>query len=172
MLSDGRQANKGVAYVPDSFVWHAGITRWTEMDLVRVSYYTSVVGDDEKVSEVVRKISATRFSCKASGKIGSASIIPRVSKRPRGTRKEKTVDIAITMDVIRTALILPIDGIYLLSGDADYLPLIEEITRSTAKQVYIGAFSSGLAAGLRTAGEHFIDLDAIFFERPTRPAVE
>jgi len=69
------------------------------------------------------------------------------------------------MDVMRAALEMPVDGIYLLSGDADYLTLIRDFTRISAKQVYVAAFSSGLAKDLRSAAEQFIDLDQWFFKR-------
>jgi uncharacterized LabA/DUF88 family protein len=73
------------------------------------------------------------------------------------------VDVTITMDVMRAALSMPIDGIFLLTGDGDYLPLVREITRSTSKQVYVGAFSTGLAREFRSCVETFVDLDTLFF---------
>jgi len=164
ILDAGRIARPDVIYIRDSFVWSPRVTQWTLMDLVRVSYYTSVVGDEQKVAEVSRRISQTRFESSSAEYSGAAQIIPRVHKKPNNTQKTKVVDVAITMDVMRTALEMPVDGIYLLSGDADYLPLVREITRTTAKQVYVAAFSSGLAEDLRYAAEQFIDLDPLFFE--------
>ena len=163
MLAAGRIAKPDVVYIRDSFVWSPHVTRWTVMDLIRVSYYTSVVGDDQKVAEVSRCISQTRFECSSADYVGNAQVIPRVHKKPGNSRKTKIVDVDITMDVMRAALEMPVDGIYLLSGDADYLTLVREITRTTAKQVYVAAFSSGLAKELRSAAEQFIDLDQWFF---------
>lgn len=71
----------------------------------------------------------------------------RAAARTRGRSRSNSskVDIDITMDIMRAALTMPIDGILLLSGDGDYVRLLREITRTTSKQVYVGAFSSGLA---------------------------
>lgn len=76
------------------------------------------------------------------------------------------IDIDLTIDVMRAALGMPVDGIYLLSGDGDYLPLLREISRTTSKQVYLGAFSSGLQIDLRSSVEDFVDLDKLFFKSP------
>ncbi len=152
-----------VVYVRDSFVWSPKITTFSVMDLFRVSYYTSVVGDDNRVSEVTRRIGETTFTCTGGGFKGTASLIPRVQKKRAASQKTKVVDVSITMDVMRAALTMPIDAIFLLTGDSDYRPLIAEIVRSTSKQVYLGAFSSGLADQLRTGMEIFLDLDPLFF---------
>lgn len=166
MLNAGSVPRQDVVHICDAFVWSPHLTLWSDMDLVRVLYYTSVVGDDEKVATVERHISATVFQCHNSGAgyIGRAQIIPRVHKKPAASRKTKVVDVDITMDVVRAALEMPVDGIYLLTGDGDYLPLVREITRRTSKQVYLGAFSSGLADALRSSVEVFIDLDSKFFQ--------
>ena len=163
MRQAGRIVRPEVLHVPDCFVWSPGVTKWTVMDLIRVSYYCSVVGDEQRVTEIAGRISETRFECSSAEYSGSAKLIPRVHKKPSNSPKTKVVDVDITMDMMRAALELPVDGIYLLSGDADYLPLVREITRTTAKQVYLGAFSSGLGEGLRHAVEQFVDLDPLFF---------
>jgi uncharacterized LabA/DUF88 family protein len=150
-----------VVHEADAFVWSSQVTLWTDMDLLRVTYYTSVVGDDQRVAQVEQRIANTRFSCRASGAgyTGSAQLIPRVHKKPAASRKTKVVDVDITMDVMRAAVDLPVDGIYLLTGDGDYLPLVREITRRTSKQVYLGAFSSGLADELRSSVDNFVEGD-------------
>jgi uncharacterized LabA/DUF88 family protein len=154
-----------VVHEPDAFVWSSQVTLWTDMDLLRMTYYTSVVGDDQRVAHVEKRIADTHFSCRDSGAgyTGSAQLIPRVHKKLAASRKTKVVDVDITMDVMRAAVEMPIDGIYLLTGDGDYIPLLREITRRTSKQVYLGAFSSGLADQLRNSVENFIELDKMFF---------
>jgi uncharacterized LabA/DUF88 family protein len=167
MLKVGHAPKETVVHEPDSFVWSPDVTLWTDMDLVRVIYYTSVVGDSDRVAAVERRISGTQFRSRANsagvGYSGHAQIIPRVHKKAANSRKTKVVDVDITMDVMRMALQLPMEGIFLLTGDGDYLPLLREVTRSTSKQVYLGAFSSGLAEELRSSVEVFVDLDAMFF---------
>jgi len=166
MLDGGRIARGDVVHIRDAFVWSPHVTLWSEMDLIRVQYYTSVVGDDQRVAAVEASIAATHFRCQAAGTgyTGVAHLIPRVHKKLQASNKVKVVDVDITMDVMRAMLTMPVDGIYLLTGDGDYLPLVREITRHSSKQVYIGAFSSGLAESLRTSGEAFVDLDPMFFE--------
>jgi uncharacterized LabA/DUF88 family protein len=164
MRKAGRVVRSDAVHVQDAFVWSPHVTIWTNMDLLRVQYYTSVVGDDQKVEEVVSAIAGTQFKSDG-GAAGwsSAHLIPRVHKKAQASPKVKIVDIDITMDVMRAALTMPIDAIYLLTGDGDYLPLVREVTFRTSKQMYVGAFSSGLAPSLRSSGEAFVDLDGKFF---------
>lgn len=169
MIRSGRTPVDGVVHIEDSFIWvHSITTTWTEFDLIRVLYYTSVVGAEDRVSEISAKIGATIFKTLAGGTIGKAQIIPVVHKKPGNSRKSKVIDIGLTIDVMRAALTMPIDGIWILSGDGDYLQLVREVTRSS-KQIYVGAFSSGLSPALKTSVEAFIDLDAMFFA-PIRPS--
>lgn len=169
MLDRGRVPLSQVVHTRNAFVWSPQITDWTAMDLVRVSYYTSVVGTDQKVADLEDQISKTPFSCYSQGLRGNARIIPRVHKKAANSRKTKVVDVDITMDVMRAAADPSIEAIYLLTGDGDYLPLVREITRRTSKQVFLGAFSLGLSPPLRSAVEQFIDLDPKFFQRPAHP---
>jgi uncharacterized LabA/DUF88 family protein len=146
-------------YVPKCFVWSPHIFEGNVLDLVRINYYTSVVGDDAKVTQVTEAIARTTFS-----EYNPNKLIPRVHKKPAQSKKTKVVDVDITMDIFRAAQTMPIDAIVLLSGDGDYLPLIHDVVRSTSKQVYIAAFSYGLADRLRSCAEHFSFLDDDFFE--------
>ena len=50
MLDAGRIGRSDVTHIQDSFVWSPRVTRWSDMDLLRVQYYTSVVGDDQRVA--------------------------------------------------------------------------------------------------------------------------
>lgn len=164
-LAAGRTARTDVSHVPDSFVWSPHVTRWSDMDLLRVQYHTSVVGDDQKVAYVEAQIAGNQFVCTGGGAgTGTGRLIPRVHKKPQSSPKTKVVDIDIAMDVMRAALTMPVDGIYLLSGDGDYVSLVREVARRSSKQVYVGAFSLGLAPALRTTGEAFVDLDGMFFQ--------
>ena len=55
-----------------------------------------------------------------------------------------------------------IDAVLLLTGDGDYIPLIEEIKRS-AKQCYVSAFSDGLHPDLPLIADRFYCLDGTMF---------
>jgi uncharacterized LabA/DUF88 family protein len=163
MKKKGREPKPEVIHEDDTFVWVRQLTEWTLMDLIRVQYYTSVVGDQDKVENLEKKISDTRFKCSGKDLAGTAKLIPRVHHKRRNSRKTKVVDIDIAIDVMRAITEMPIDAIFLLTGDGDYLSLVREVTRSS-KQVHLGAFSSGLASELARTVEQFIDLDPLFFK--------
>jgi uncharacterized LabA/DUF88 family protein len=55
------------------------------------------------------------------------------------------------------------DILFLLAGDGDYIPLIEEVMRQ-GKQVHLGAFSDGLSPRLPHIADEFVDLDKYFFD--------
>ena len=52
MLSDGNKPLKGVLHESDCFVWHPRIFKDYKVDIVRVGYYTTVVGDDAKLNTI------------------------------------------------------------------------------------------------------------------------
>ncbi|HEY9826697.1 MAG TPA: NYN domain-containing protein [Stenomitos sp.] len=165
MLRGGRTPlPEMVVHEPRVFVWSSLVSKWTSMDLVRITYYTSVVGSDERVLEVKKKIASTRFEYNAGTFRGSGQIVPRIHKKLAASRKTKVVDVDITMDVMRATLDPSVAVIFLLTGDGDYAPLLSEITSRTSKQVYLGAFSSGLSPDLATRVDDFVDLDRLFFK--------
>lgn len=55
------------------------------------------------------------------------------------------------------------DILYLITGDGDFKPLIEEVIR-TGKQVYVAALSNGLNPVLKLAADVFVDLDPYYFK--------
>ena len=162
MVRDGFKPKADVIHIQGSFVWAPRITLWSQLDVIRVNYFTSVTGDDARVQEVEKQIGAVEFRCEGATYSGTSKIIPRVHKKLANSRKTKVIDIDLTIDVMRAALTMPIDSIFLLSGDGDYIPLFREITR-TNKQLYVGAFSSGIDERIRNSAEQFIDLDSMFF---------
>ena len=161
-----RTSYGNVIHIPDVFVWSPRLTgSAVTMDILRVAYYTSMIGDQSKLDEAARQISTTGYF---SPRVhitsdGTQRLIPHVFKRSNGQKKSRIVDIEITIDVMR-ALSTDVEGILLLTGDSDFLSLVHEVTRRTSKQVYVGAFSSGLAEVLPRSVDRFIDLDPLFFE--------
>lgn len=91
------------------------------------------------------------------------NLSPRVFKKPKKNVSGKGVDIQMTVDILTHTFQNNIDVIYLLSGDGDYIPLINEVMRA-GKQVYVAAFSSGLSPKLKTVADEFTLLDDIYFE--------
>ena len=96
---------------------------------------------------------------------GAGSLYTRLFKQEKRKAKTKSVDINVSVDVLRNIMNGTGDVILLLSGDGDYLPLLEEVGRH-GKQVWLGAFSKDLNPNLRFAADEFINLDSIFFEQP------
>jgi len=163
MLSEaGQFAVPHTIHHRNVFVWHPHLTRWTDMDLRRVSYFTSLVGSDEQVELMEDEIGRTPYTASGNGFRGTATIVPRVYKRRQDGKKSRVVDIGITIDFMSALGDPQIDAIFLLSGDGDFLHLVKE-ARRTSKQVHVGAFSSGLDPSLRRSADQFVDLDRVFF---------
>lgn len=68
----------------------------------------------------------------------------------------------MTVEILTNTFQDNLDSIYLLSGDGDYKPVIEECIRR-GKQVFIGAVSSGLNEGLKLIADQFLPLDDYYF---------
>jgi uncharacterized LabA/DUF88 family protein len=159
MVKDGKTPRAAVEYQPDTFVWTNGIVRHSAWHLIRVSYYTSVVGDEPKVRSVEEQLKAIQYNY--SG--GSGFINPHVFKKQKRGDKTKSVDINLVTDILRHAYNESVDEVCILTGDGDYLPAIREVMRKGIR-VYVGAFSSGLDGRLHTQSDEFIDLDPMYFE--------
>jgi uncharacterized LabA/DUF88 family protein len=159
MLKNGKKPNPNTKHQPDTFIWHEHLSGTVQARVVRVGYYTSVVGDDlllQNVRAALAAIEAPRL------RMTSIQVCPFVYKRPSKSQKNKIVDVNLTIDVLRHTYQGDVDIVCLVSGDGDYLPLIKEVMRH-GKQVHVFAFSSGLAEELRYTADHFQLLDQWFF---------
>ncbi len=72
-----------------------------------------------------------------------------------GGEKKADWDVGIAVDAIRLSPSL--DAIVLVSGDGDYLPLIEYL-RNQGKQVEVVAFGNTTSGKLKEAADDFMDL--------------
>lgn len=169
MINKGSIPRKDVIHKPEFYVWHPRVTqRDNYCAYDRISFYQTVVGDDKKLNKAREEICKIRYGYRVDKYIlGDGSLYPRIFKKGKKESKTKSVDINISVDMLRNIMNGVGDIIFLLSGDGDYLPLIEEVGRH-GKQVWLGAFSSGLNPSLRYAADEFIDLDPIFFEKPSK----
>lgn len=149
-------------YLADVYVWHPGSFKPQTHEVIRATYYTYVVGDDSKVASVEDSIKEFRFRSNLVIQRG-LKLYPKVFKKLKKSISGKGVDIQMTVDILTHTYQNNIDAVYLLSGDGDYIPLINEVMRM-GKQVYVAAFSSGLAPKLRTVADEFTLLDDIYFE--------
>jgi uncharacterized LabA/DUF88 family protein len=72
-----------------------------------------------------------------------------------GTKKADW-DVGLTVDAIRLSSSL--DAIILVSGDGDYIPLVDYLQKSTGKQVEVVAFGETTSSRLIDACDDFVDL--------------
>ena len=151
--------NDTVKHIEDVFVWHPNIGKVQGWQTVRVNYYASAVGGDDYIADLERQISAVVIPKKGEE---ASQICPRVFKKEAKSHKTRIVDINITIDALRHSYGGHVAAIFLLTGDSDFLSLINEVMR-TGTQVWLGALSSGLSPKLPKAVDRFIDLDKWFF---------
>ncbi len=90
-----------------------------------------------------------------------------------GGEKKADWDVGITVDAIRFAPSL--DAIVLVSGDGDYVPLVEYL-RNQGKQVEVMAFGETASTKLVEAADDFTDLSAdkakfLIYDRRYSPRV-
>jgi len=72
-----------------------------------------------------------------------------------GTKKADW-DVGLAVDAIRLAPTL--DAVVIVSGDGDYLPLVEYLQKSSGKQVEVVAFSETTSSRLLEEADDFLDL--------------
>lgn len=73
-----------------------------------------------------------------------------------GGDKKADWDVGLTVDAIRLSSSL--DAVVLVSGDGDYLPLVEYLKYNQGKQVEVLAFGQTTSARLKEAVDDFLDL--------------
>lgn len=174
MCKDGHKPKSDVVHRPGIVVWHPDVTKQFYCDIVRMSYYQTVVGDESKLNDVRAQLQGVEYTYRSerplhekdAGTEGLGYLAPRVFKKEGRSSRTKSVDINLTVDMLRSAYNPNTDVVFLLGGDGDYLPLVKEVARRE-KNVWLAAFSKGLSPALRFAADAFIDLDKLFFESTT-----
>lgn len=167
MVEAGAVPKADVEHDRDCFVWHPGMTNWSMFDFIRFNYYTSTTGDVPKVEGLKDRIAdveyAYSYTHDQNAPNGTANLLPHVFHKPAKNTKARNVDLQISIDVMRAAHLPAVDILLVLSGDGDYIPLIQEAARQ-GKEIWLAAFSSGLHPKLRHHSDVFQCLDEIFFE--------
>jgi uncharacterized LabA/DUF88 family protein len=166
MKESGHQPLNASTHISDVFVWHPDMMHGIHTpDLIRIGWYTSVIGDDARVEEVKTQIAGvgyavtTRNSCQ----IGAGRLVPRVFKRNRNSPKSRAVDINITIDVMTHVTGRAVDEVIIVSGDGDFVALIREVMRYGVT-THVMALSSGLSPSLTTEPDQFTLIDKRFFK--------
>lgn len=72
--------------------------------------------------------------------------------------KKADWDVGLAVDAIRLSHSL--DAVVIVSGDGDYLPLVEYLQKSSGKQVEVAAFGQTTNSMLRDHVDDFLDLSA------------
>ena len=137
-------------YSHDSYFWpkialpllHPWVHPWNvSMPGERAYYYTVLQGDEPKFECVRDALKACGFE----------SFLAKKSKGKRA----KGVDIALTKDMLVNAFFNNYDVAVLVSGDGDYVPVVEELKRMG--KIVIVAFypEHGLNPVLRRAADRF-----------------
>ncbi|MBI5728184.1 MAG: NYN domain-containing protein [Candidatus Magasanikbacteria bacterium] len=70
--------------------------------------------------------------------------------------KKADWDVGLTVDAIRLAPSL--DAVVIVSGDGDYVPLVEYLQKSSGKQVEVVAFGETTSSRLMEAVDDYLDL--------------
>ncbi len=160
----GIALTSGPYYMPDVFAWLPGVRPTTAITntestpiqvqphAVRAHCYTSVCGDDPLVQQVRIMLWSLGFT-------------PEVFKKTRRDEKAKGVDIALTKDLLSHAHFGNFDVAVLMSGDGDYVPVVNEVKR-LGKVVYVSTFAgSSLSEDLRLASDMFFDVEPFFCDQ-------
>jgi uncharacterized LabA/DUF88 family protein len=154
-LQEGRYYQRDVfVWLPgigarDSIVANAPVT--VQPSAFRAFYYTSTVGDDQRLISVKESLWNLGFH-------------PEVFKKEKQRAKSKGVDIALAKDFLSNAFLDNYDAAVLVAGDADYVPMVNEVKR-LGKLVYVIFFHEkgcGLSRVLQTSSDEFFKIDESF----------
>jgi len=171
MIEKGHKQKPNTEYCKDIYVWNDNLIPRKEIDLRRVTYYTSAVGCDDHINQLREEIHNInyKFSGRAYTFHGATtypeewgSVVPKVFKKPSQGLKSRQVDINIAIDMLNHATPSQVDRMLLVSGDGDFIPLIQEVMRHGI-QVHISALSDGLNPKLKVVADMFTLLDDSMF---------
>ena len=76
-----------------------------------------------------------------------------------GGMKKADWDVGMAVDAIRIANFL--DVVILITGDGDFVPLVEYLKWGLGRQVEVAAFSKTTSSRLKEVADHFTDLESI-----------
>jgi hypothetical protein len=160
MVGNGAAPQNTVTHERDRYVWCWQVAVPGLPDLMRAYYYVSIVGDEVEQLRVAEKIKSLRPSSIVNTTAQSFS--PFVFKKDKQSDKAKGVDIRLTVDAMTGLWHNNYEILWLFTGDADYLPVMEEAVRF-GRTVCVAALSSGLSPKLRQKADHFLNLDDAYF---------
>jgi len=138
-----------VSYEENIFVWSTGLNNiCVKKNVIRKYYYTSVVGDDDKIKEITNKLKKCNIEA------------PNVFKKTK-TRGSKRVDISLATDMLSHSSRNNYDIAILIAGDEDYVPLVEAV-KLEGHRVFVWFFEDeGLSESLRISADKFSDIGKV-----------
>jgi uncharacterized LabA/DUF88 family protein len=164
-VREGWVPREDVTHIKDTLIWNEGAAFLADgFTVIRAYYYTSVQGADSKLDEVRYTIKNLTYPL-SFGTRDINTFTPWVFKKERSNGlgvKAKGVDIQMTIDILSHVYKNNVDAIYLLSGDGDYVPILEEVIRQ-GKRVYTAAFKSGCSPKIPLISDQHYWLDSNFF---------
>jgi uncharacterized LabA/DUF88 family protein len=168
MVTIGWEPRHDMIHRRNALLWHPGNTQLAltgNHEVLRATYYTSTTGGLDEQNALREQIQGLTFSKNPDDRVINR-LTGRVFHRDKNTNRSKGVDIQLAVDVLNHVHFNHVDTVYLLSGDGDYLPLVDEVQRS-GKQLYLAAFSDGLSTALKERADEFYCLDHNVFPRGT-----
>ena len=144
-----------------TFLWASEIAAIINSPILRINYYTYAQGDEKLLNEIEDEITGwAYYSLMATGGASQASVVPKVFKKRKG-KPAKGVDISLCVDALTLAESEAVQTFVIISGDGDYVPLIDELMRR-GKHVIVAALSSGLSMEMKRRPDNFIPIDYVF----------
>lgn len=161
------QANpkNSIIHTMDRLLWSPSICEIARGAVIRANYYTAYTGDEPALNELRADLKKLTYSSQIGGFNQNGYVHPKVFKKEAKQAKTKSVDVNLTIDVLRAAYTDAIDKVIIVSGDGDYIPLYEEVMR-LGKRVFVAAFKNGLNPLVPNAVDQFFPLDSWFFHNP------
>jgi uncharacterized LabA/DUF88 family protein len=169
MLKAGREVRSEVRHREGIYVWNDNdFLEKFQHFIIRTAYYTAACGSEDFLDEIRSEKTGFHLGAHPRNPLSPPSfatvhsgVLPVVFKKKRN-QSSKGVDIRITLDNLSNCYMNNFDSMYLISGDADFIPVIEDVMRR-GKKVHVAALSSGASPKLRMAGDSFHLLDDFFF---------
>ena len=179
MIEGDYEAKNNIIYVRDIFVWSPDLFQHhnTKKDILRISYFTCVTGDGVKLEDLNDKISKIKYSCTVGlvgmggGRYGGGTkpiinegtLNPRLFTKQKGMPSKK-IDMAMFIDAFNYSILDNIDEIHIMTGDSDFIPVIQEIMRR-GKKVTVSSFSSGVNNEMKHIPDIYQCLDDFFLTK-------
>ena len=91
MLKNGRMSCDDIIYECNAYIWSPEIAILENFDVLRISYYSTIVGDDLRMQDIKNRIANIQYTHVG----GSASLVPYLYKKEKQSSKNKSVDISI-----------------------------------------------------------------------------